>query len=64
MAQKIIMPKQGLQMTEGLITLWYKCEGDTISEGEPLFDMETDKTAITIDSTASGTILKLLFEEG
>lgn len=64
MAQKIIMPKQGLQMTEGLITQWYKQEGDTVQEGEPLFDMETDKTAITIDSTASGTILKLLFEEG
>jgi len=64
MAQRIIMPKQGLQMTEGLITQWYKQEGDTVQEGEPLFDMETDKTAITIDSTASGTVLKLLFEEG
>lgn len=64
MAQKIIMPKQGLQMTEGLITQWHKQVGDTVSEGEPLFDMETDKTAITIDSTATGTILELLFEEG
>ena len=64
MAHKIIMPKQGLQMTEGVITQWLKQEGDEIKEGEPLFEMETDKLSIAIDSTASGTILKLLYEEG
>lgn len=64
MAQKIIMPKQGLQMTEGIITTWLKQEGEAVSEGEPLFEMETDKLSITIDSTASGTVLKLLYEEG
>ena len=64
MAQKIIMPKQGLQMTEGVITQWLAGEGDTIQEGQPLFEMETDKLSITIDSSASGTILKLLYEEG
>ena len=62
--QKIILPKQGLQMTEGVITQWLKQEGDEIKEGEPLFEMETDKLSIVIDSTASGTILKLLYEEG
>ncbi len=64
MAQKIILPKQGLQMTEGIITKWLKAEGDQVKEGEPLFEMETDKLSITIDSTATGTILKLLYEEG
>ena len=60
MAQKIIMPKQGLQMTEGIITAWLKQEGDFVTEGEPLFEMETDKLAITIASTATGTLLKIL----
>ncbi|MBQ8506497.1 MAG: 2-oxo acid dehydrogenase subunit E2 [Clostridia bacterium] len=64
MAQKIILPKQGLQMTEGVITQWLKQEGDAVKEGEPLFEMETDKLSITIDSTATGTVLKLLYEEG
>ena len=64
MAQKIILPKQGLQMTEGVITTWLKQEGDSVKEGEPLFEMETDKLSITIDSTATGTVLKLLYEEG
>lgn len=64
MAEIIIMPKQGLQMTEGLITTWLVQEGQEVKAGEPLFEMETDKLAITIDSTASGTLLKILCEEG
>ncbi len=64
MAHKIIMPKQGLQMTEGIITTWLAKEGDQIKEGDPFFEMETDKLSITIDSTATGTVLKLLYEEG
>lgn len=60
----IIMPKQGLQMTEGMITAWLVQEGQEVKEGEPLFEMETDKLAITIDATASGTLLKILCEEG
>lgn len=64
MAQKIIMPKQGLQMTEGFLTQWFKKEGDYVKLGEPLFEMETDKLNISIDSTAEGTLLKILHPEG
>lgn len=64
MAQKIIMPKQGLQMTSGVITQWLVSEGDPIQEGQPLFEMETDKLTITIDSSATGTVLKILSEPG
>jgi pyruvate dehydrogenase E2 component (dihydrolipoamide acetyltransferase) len=60
----IIMPKQGLQMTEGVITRWLKKEGEMVAEGEPLFEMETDKLAITIDSSASGVLGKILRAEG
>ncbi len=60
----IIMPKQGLQMTEGVITRWLKKEGEMVKEGEPLFEMETDKLAITIDSSASGILTKILRSEG
>ena len=63
MAHKIIMPKQGLQMTEGTITSWLKKEGETVKEGEPLFEMETDKLTITIDATAGGTLLKIVHPE-
>lgn len=63
MASKIIMPKQGLQMTEGMITAWLKQVGDRVELDEPLFEMETDKLAITINSTAAGTLLAILHPE-
>lgn len=64
MAHRIIMPKQGLQMTKGTIIQWLKKEGEVVEEGDPLFEMETDKLTITIDAAVSGTILKILWEEG
>ncbi|MDO8685926.1 MAG: dihydrolipoamide acetyltransferase family protein [Clostridiales bacterium] len=64
MAKKVIMSKQGLQMTEGTIIKWLKKEGEKIEVDEPLFEMETDKLNIEITSTASGTLLKILRGEG
>lgn len=64
MATKVIMPKQGLQMTEGMITKWLIREGQPIKAGEPLFAMETDKLSIEIMAPASGILLKILRQEG
>lgn len=64
MASVIIMPKQGLLMEEGTITKWLAKEGEQTTEGAPLFEMETDKLTITMDSTATGTVLKILHPEG
>ena len=64
MAEKIIMPKQGLQMTEGTITKWLVKEGGTVKEGEPLFEIETDKVVIVIDSPVSGSLLYIAAPEG
>ena len=64
MPKRIIMPKQGLQMTEGTIIQWLAKEGDFVASGSPLFEMETDKLTITIDSSESGTLLKILREAG
>lgn len=60
MAKKVIMPKQGLQMTEGTIMQWLVAEGGTVEKGQPLFEMETDKLTITMDAEASGTLLKIV----
>ncbi len=64
MAVKVIMPKQGLQMTEGTIQSWLIKEGEVCEEGKPLFEMETDKLTITMDAPASGTLLKIVRSEG
>jgi len=64
MASKVIMPKQGLQMTEGTITRWIIKEGEKVEAEKPLFEMETDKLNIEITSPASGTLLKIVRQEG
>lgn len=64
MANIVIMPKQGLQMTAGTITKWLIEEGKEVKEGDALFEMETDKLSITIDSSFTGTLLKIIRHEG
>ncbi|MGI6161425.1 MAG: dihydrolipoamide acetyltransferase family protein [Christensenellales bacterium] len=64
MATRVIMPKQGLQMTEGTVLQWFFKEGDKVEADKPLFEIETDKLSIEIDSPASGTLLKIIKEEG
>ncbi len=64
MATNVIMPKQGLQMTEGTILKWLKCPGESVAQGEPLFEMETDKLTITIDAEVEGVLLGIFRGEG
>jgi dihydrolipoamide dehydrogenase len=64
MADTIIMPKLGFNMDEGKLVKWYKNEGDKVEKGEPLFSVETDKTAIDIEATRDGVLAKTLIEEG
>jgi pyruvate/2-oxoglutarate dehydrogenase complex dihydrolipoamide acyltransferase (E2) component len=64
MAARVIMPKQGLQMTEGQITRWLIQEGQPVKIDEPLFEMETDKLTIQMNAPASGTLLKIVRGEG
>ncbi|MBR5218218.1 MAG: 2-oxo acid dehydrogenase subunit E2, partial [Clostridia bacterium] len=64
MATIITMPKQGLMMTEGTITQWIVKEGEKMTAGKPLFEMETDKLTITMDAEQDGTLLKIIRGEG
>ncbi|MBN7773114.1 dihydrolipoyl dehydrogenase [Clostridium aminobutyricum] len=64
MAEVIIMPKLGFNMSEGKLVKWYKAEGDEVKKGENLFSIETDKTNMDIEATNDGTVRKLLIDEG
>jgi pyruvate dehydrogenase E2 component (dihydrolipoamide acetyltransferase) len=55
------MPKFGLTMVEGTIQQWFKNEGDAINEGDALFEVETEKVLYEVESTAGGTVAKLLY---
>jgi pyruvate dehydrogenase E2 component (dihydrolipoamide acetyltransferase) len=64
MAQRIIMPKQGNTVEAVILLEWKKNEGDPVEEGEILCEVETDKATFEIPSSASGTLLKKLYDDG
>jgi len=64
MAETISMPKLGFDMAEGTLTRWVKNEGEAISKGDVLAEIETDKATVEVESSASGTVLKHLVDEG
>lgn len=51
------MPAIGVAMSEGLVVRWLKSAGDPIEAGEPLLEIETDKTLLELESPAAGTII-------
>jgi len=57
---KVILPKLGLTMDEGRLIAWHKREGDRIEKGELLFEVETDKANMEIESPASGIVRRIL----
>lgn len=64
MATTIIMPKLGFDMAEGVLVRWTKSEGEPITKGEILAEIETDKATVEVESQASGVIRKHLVSEG
>lgn len=62
--QRVTMPKWGLSMKTGKIIEWFVAEGDTITKGEDLVDIETDKIAGTLESPAAGLLRRLVAEPG
>ena len=64
MAEKILMPKMGMTMTEGTVEEWKVKEGDTVKTGDILFTASTDKITNDVESQHDGTILKIIVPEG
>jgi pyruvate dehydrogenase E2 component (dihydrolipoamide acetyltransferase) len=64
MAKKVIMPKLGLTMEEGIINRWLVKEGDRVERGDILFEVATDKVNMEVESPASGVVLKILYPDG
>ncbi|MFN8371775.1 MAG: dihydrolipoamide acetyltransferase family protein [Anaerolineae bacterium] len=64
MAEAIIMPKLGMDMTEGTLLNWTKNVGDTIKPGDVIAEVETDKTAIEVATEVGGVILQLIGAPG
>jgi 2-oxoglutarate dehydrogenase E2 component (dihydrolipoamide succinyltransferase) len=64
MATKVLVPLLGEGVEEVTVIKWLKKEGDSVNELEPLLEVNTDKVDTEIPAPASGTILKIMAEEG
>ena len=64
MEKNVKMPKLRPEMERGVLCAWLKEEGDTVTAGEPLFEIETDKVVNQIEATESGILKRQLVEEG
>jgi pyruvate dehydrogenase E2 component (dihydrolipoamide acetyltransferase) len=64
MATKVIMPKLSPTMEEGQLSRWLKKEGDKVSMGEPLAEIDTDKATMEMQALANGVLRKILIQDG
>src|SRR5918995_1142117 len=58
------MPKMGDAMEEGTLLKWLKSEGDDVSEGDAIAEIETDKVTMELEAEDAGTLAQLIADEG
>src|ERR1700745_3392765 len=64
MATQVVMPKLSPTMEEGQLARWLKKEGDKVSMGEPLAEIDTDKATMEMQALTNGVLRKILVNEG
>ncbi len=64
MRVEIVMPRLSDSMSEGSVTTWFKNEGDTVSEGEAIAELETEKSSVDLQAPASGVLAKIIVAAG
>ena len=60
MAHEIIMPALGMAQETGRLVAWLKNEGDTVKKGEPLMEVETDKSTMEVEAPRDGFLVNVL----
>ena len=60
----VVMPQLGETVADGTVAKWFKAVGDTVTRGEPLFEVSTDKVDTEIPAPADGVLSIILVTEG
>ncbi len=64
MAETVIMPKLGFDMAEGTLVRWVIQEGEPVTKGAVLAEIETDKATVEVESSYSGIVAQHLVQSG
>ena len=64
MIEKVHMPRLGERIEKGKIVGWLKEAGDKVEEGEILFEVESDKATLEVESSFTGYLRMILHDEG
>lgn len=63
-SSEIVMPRMGLTMESGVFMKWLKQEGELVRSGEPLFEIETDKSVVEVEALEDGILIQALAQPG
>jgi pyruvate/2-oxoglutarate dehydrogenase complex dihydrolipoamide acyltransferase (E2) component len=64
MATELTMPMLGEVMESGTVLSWKKTEGESVSKGEIMLEIETDKAVMGVESPVTGVVRTILVPEG
>src|SRR6478736_5448920 len=64
MPTHIIMPALGVAQQTGTLLKWLKKEGQSVSKGEPVMEIETDKATVEIEAPATGILTQVIAQPG
>ena len=64
MSSQVTLPRLGQGMESGTIVRWLKTEGDAVSKGEPLYELDTDKVTQEVEAESDGVLLKIVVADG
>ncbi len=61
---EMVLPQFGMGMADGTIVAWHKAEGDPITQGEPLCDVEAAKTTVEVPAPRGGILQRIVVPAG
>jgi pyruvate/2-oxoglutarate dehydrogenase complex dihydrolipoamide acyltransferase (E2) component len=61
---EVLLPQWGMGMNEGTLLTWHKAVGDSVTEDEPLAEVEAEKVEETLEAPATGTLTEIIVGEG
>ncbi len=64
MAAEVKLPRLGQGMESGTIVRWLKAEGEAVTKGEPLYELDTDKVTQEVEAESDGVLLKIVIADG